>query len=145
MVMIRFACLECVPAVATSEGLAVCVESCWCWQHEHCVVALRLGWCENVCCFTYIILSHHARIRAGVCAGSMNVVLYHDGEGGADARDVIRRHEFYFESPKLARMGVYKFNVLITTPHTVSQRPLAASFRVFRLLRPRSDPFSVVL
>ena len=47
----------------------------------------------------------------------MNVVLYHDGEGGAEAREIIRRHEFYFDNVR--RMNIFKFNVLITTPHAL--------------------------
>ncbi len=33
----------------------------------------------------------------------MNVVLYHDGEGGADSRESIRRYEFFFDSPRIPR------------------------------------------
>ena len=70
-------------------------------------------------------------MRAGLqCIYSMNVVLYHDGEGGAEARDIIRKHEFYFETAKVARMGIYKFNVLVTTPHA-----LISDWNVFHPIR----------
>ena len=44
----------------------------------------------------------------------MNVVLYHDTEGGNNGRELIRQHEFYYDE-KTRRQGFYKFNVLITS------------------------------
>jgi SNF2 family DNA or RNA helicase len=49
---------------------------------------------------------------------SMNVVVYHDAEGGADGREVIRNNEFYFDE-RTRRMGIFKFNVLITSNSVV--------------------------
>lgn len=46
----------------------------------------------------------------------MNVVLCH---GNAEAREMIHKHEFFF--PGKRAVGVYKFNVLITTYETAMQ------------------------
>jgi SNF2 family DNA or RNA helicase len=48
----------------------------------------------------------------------MNVVVYHDAEGGAEGREVIRNKEFYFDE-RTRRMGIFKFNVLITSNSVV--------------------------
>ena len=48
----------------------------------------------------------------------MNVVVYHDAEGGSDGREVIRNTEFYFDE-RTRRMGIFKFNVLITSNSVV--------------------------
>ncbi|DAZ97083.1 TPA: hypothetical protein N0F65_001267 [Lagenidium giganteum] len=50
---------------------------------------------------------------------SMNCVVYHDSEGGADIRAFIREHEFYYPSEQYRRRGVYKFNVLVTSYQTL--------------------------
>ena len=50
----------------------------------------------------------------------MNVVYYHDPQGGAEARALIREYEWRYPGPngvKLAQRGVFKFNVLITSYH----------------------------
>jgi SNF2 family DNA or RNA helicase len=53
----------------------------------------------------------------------MNVVYYHDPQGGAEARELIRRCEFYYPGPQGAALAgskhVYKFNVLITSYHVL--------------------------
>jgi SNF2 family DNA or RNA helicase len=47
-----------------------------------------------------------------VCEQDFNVVVYHDGQGGAKAREIIREFEFYHwqEGPKRVR-----FNILVTS------------------------------
>ena len=50
----------------------------------------------------------------------MNVVYYHDPQGGAEARALIRKYEWTYpgeSGEKLAQSHVYKFNVLITSYH----------------------------
>ena len=50
----------------------------------------------------------------------MNVVYYHDPQGGAEARALIRAYEWKYpgaRGEKLAKTHVYKFNVLITSYH----------------------------
>ena len=49
----------------------------------------------------------------------MNVVLYHDGEGGADSREQIRRYEFFYDSPRVPR------SMWVTPPLFVSFVPAA--------------------
>ncbi|GMF22171.1 unnamed protein product [Phytophthora fragariaefolia] len=50
---------------------------------------------------------------------SMNCVVYHDSEGGADIRAFIREQEFHFASEAHRRRGIYKFNVLVTSYQTL--------------------------
>ncbi|TMW56968.1 hypothetical protein Poli38472_002893 [Pythium oligandrum] len=50
---------------------------------------------------------------------SMNCVVYHDSEGGADIRAFIREQEFYFPNESYKRRGIYKFNVLVTSYQTL--------------------------
>ncbi|CAK4084669.1 unnamed protein product [Aphanomyces euteiches] len=52
---------------------------------------------------------------------SMNCVVYHDSEGGADTRAFIRQHEFYYrnQSEYYRRHNIYKFNVLVTSYQTL--------------------------
>ncbi|ETW09932.1 hypothetical protein H310_00360 [Aphanomyces invadans] len=52
---------------------------------------------------------------------SMNCVVYHDSEGGADTRAFIRQHEFYYKNQPeyYKRNNVYKFNVLVTSYQTL--------------------------
>ena len=49
----------------------------------------------------------------------MNVVVYHQGDrgtlSGSEVRAMIRDYEFYYKNPQLAKAGVYKFNVLVTS------------------------------
>lgn len=50
----------------------------------------------------------------------MNVVYYHDPQGGAEARALIREYEWKFpgvQGARLAQRNIYKFNVLITSYH----------------------------
>jgi SNF2 family DNA or RNA helicase len=49
----------------------------------------------------------------------MNVLMYHDPDGGSESRELIRLHEWYFDNPKYARFGITKFNVLLTTSHAL--------------------------
>jgi hypothetical protein len=53
----------------------------------------------------------------------MNVVYYHDPQGGAEARELIRRCEFYYPGQQGAALAekkhVFKFNVLITSYHVL--------------------------
>ncbi|RLN47960.1 hypothetical protein BBJ28_00001686 [Nothophytophthora sp. Chile5] len=50
---------------------------------------------------------------------SMNCVVYHDSEGGAEIRGFIREQEFHFASEMHRRRGIYKFNVLVTSYQTL--------------------------
>lgn len=50
---------------------------------------------------------------------TMNCVVYHDSEGGADIRAFIREQEFYYTSDMHRKRGVYKFNVLVTSYQTL--------------------------
>lgn len=50
---------------------------------------------------------------------TMNCVVYHDSEGGADIRAFIREHEFHYESDAYRKRGIYKFNVLVTSYQTL--------------------------
>jgi chromodomain-helicase-DNA-binding protein 7 len=52
----------------------------------------------------------------------MNAIYYHDPVGGAEARALIREHEFQFPGPlgaAMAKRGVFKFNALITSFHVL--------------------------
>lgn len=40
----------------------------------------------------------------------MNVLLYHDATGGAQGREILRQHEFYYKGT-----NIVKFNILITS------------------------------
>jgi hypothetical protein len=40
----------------------------------------------------------------------MNCLLYHDGDGGAKAREIAREFEFYYEGTTKI-----KFNILVTS------------------------------
>lgn len=51
----------------------------------------------------------------------MNVVVYHDPEGGSSVRQVIRKYLFYYENPTLQQYNIYKFNVLVTSYHILIQ------------------------
>ncbi|RLN81473.1 hypothetical protein BBO99_00003671 [Phytophthora kernoviae] len=50
---------------------------------------------------------------------SMNCVVYHDSEGGADIRAFLREQEFHFASEAHRRRGIYKFNVMVTSYQTL--------------------------
>ncbi|GLE01971.1 hypothetical protein PINS_up010809 [Pythium insidiosum] len=50
---------------------------------------------------------------------TMNCVVYHDSEGGADIRAFIREREFYYPSEMYKKRGIYKFNVLVTSYQTL--------------------------
>jgi SNF2 family DNA or RNA helicase len=50
---------------------------------------------------------------------SMNCVVYHDSEGGADIRAFIREHEFYYPNEMYKKRGIYKFNVMVTSYQTL--------------------------
>uniref|UniRef100_K3X0Z6 Uncharacterized protein n=1 Tax=Globisporangium ultimum (strain ATCC 200006 / CBS 805.95 / DAOM BR144) TaxID=431595 RepID=K3X0Z6_GLOUD len=50
---------------------------------------------------------------------SMNCVVYHDSEGGADIRAFMREQEFYYASDVYKKRGIYKFNVLVTSYQTL--------------------------
>ncbi|OQR90058.1 chromodomain protein [Achlya hypogyna] len=51
---------------------------------------------------------------------SMNCIVYHDSEGGAETRAFIRQHEFFYrQNDAYRRRGIYKFNVLITSYQTL--------------------------
>lgn len=49
----------------------------------------------------------------------LNVVMYHDNEGGREVRHLIERYEWYYTQRQLGRhqldWPVYKFDVLLTT------------------------------
>jgi chromodomain-helicase-DNA-binding protein 7 len=52
----------------------------------------------------------------------MNAVYYHDPLGGAEARQLIREHEWTFpgeRGAKLAAQGIYKFNAIVTSYHVL--------------------------
>lgn len=47
---------------------------------------------------------------------TLNVIMYHDNEGGKDIRRLIEKYEFYFNQPLPEGLPpVYKFDVLLTT------------------------------
>ena len=47
---------------------------------------------------------------------TLNVIMYHDNEGGKDVRRLIEKYEFYFNQPLPEDLPpVYKFDVLLTT------------------------------
>ena len=49
---------------------------------------------------------------------SLNVIMYHDNEGGKEVRKLIEKYEWYYNSkqiPEGVDHEVYKFDVLLTT------------------------------
>ena len=48
---------------------------------------------------------------------NMNVVVYHDSEGGVETREFIKQNEFYYKehADYYRRRRIFKFNVMITS------------------------------
>lgn len=49
---------------------------------------------------------------------NLNVVMYHDNEGGREVRRLIERYEWYYsrrQVPEAFPYPIYKFDVLLTT------------------------------
>lgn len=47
---------------------------------------------------------------------SLNVILYHDNEGGKEVRRLIERYEFHYSQPTPENLPpIYKFDILLTT------------------------------
>eukprot|EP01138_Halocafeteria_seosinensis_P003330 gb/GECG01003406.1/.p1 GENE.gb/GECG01003406.1/~~gb/GECG01003406.1/.p1 ORF type:complete len:1786 (+),score=287.15 gb/GECG01003406.1/:1-5358(+) len=55
---------------------------------------------------------------------NLNAVVYHDQNGGAAGRELIREYEWFYEGEygqQLAQRGVYKFNLLLTSYQVLLQ------------------------